>query len=225
MKKILGLTIAALLVMALVGGGTWAYFSDVETAAGNTFTAGTLNLQVGAADPATVAIAIGDDEDCAPGDSGNAADWDVENLGNLSGTLKVTFDSTITNNENTITEPETADGDITDPAGELGGNVKIAMWLDADEDGTWSTNDEYLPSSGGALVIYASPGLPTAAYDYIDNFSATEWDSTDGMPTLAALGGLDFMVDWDFATNETNDDSAQGDSCVFDIIFTLEQVP
>ena len=31
MKKILGLTVAAILVMALVGGGTWAYFRDVET--------------------------------------------------------------------------------------------------------------------------------------------------------------------------------------------------
>ena len=44
MKKILGLTIAALLVMALVGGGTWAYFSDVETSTGNILTAGTLDL-------------------------------------------------------------------------------------------------------------------------------------------------------------------------------------
>ncbi len=46
MKKILGLTVAALLVMALVGGGTWAYFSDVETSTGNTFAAGTLDLKL-----------------------------------------------------------------------------------------------------------------------------------------------------------------------------------
>jgi len=44
MKKILGLTIAALLVMALVGGGTWAYFSDVE-AATELFSAGTIDLE------------------------------------------------------------------------------------------------------------------------------------------------------------------------------------
>ena len=36
MKKILGLAVAALLVMGLVGGGTWAYFSDTETSTGNT---------------------------------------------------------------------------------------------------------------------------------------------------------------------------------------------
>jgi predicted ribosomally synthesized peptide with SipW-like signal peptide len=28
MKKILGLSVAAMMIMALVGGGTWAYFSD-----------------------------------------------------------------------------------------------------------------------------------------------------------------------------------------------------
>ena len=44
MKKILGLTIAALLVMALVGGGTWAYFSDVETTSDSTLTAGIMDL-------------------------------------------------------------------------------------------------------------------------------------------------------------------------------------
>jgi spore coat-associated protein N len=46
MKKILGLSIAALLVIGLVAGGTWAYFSDTEASTGNTFTAGTLNLKL-----------------------------------------------------------------------------------------------------------------------------------------------------------------------------------
>ncbi|NLE08228.1 MAG: hypothetical protein GX631_03110, partial [Dehalococcoidales bacterium] len=44
MKKILGLSVAALMVMGLVGGGTWAYFSDTEESTGNIFTAGTLDL-------------------------------------------------------------------------------------------------------------------------------------------------------------------------------------
>ena len=44
MKKIVGLTIVALLVIGLVGGGTWAYFTDTEESTGNSFTAGFLNL-------------------------------------------------------------------------------------------------------------------------------------------------------------------------------------
>ncbi len=48
MKKILGLTVAALMVMGLVGGGTWAYFSDPETTENNVFTAGKLDISFGA---------------------------------------------------------------------------------------------------------------------------------------------------------------------------------
>ena len=44
MKKIIGLTIAAIIVIALAGVGTFAYFSDTETSANNTITAGTLDL-------------------------------------------------------------------------------------------------------------------------------------------------------------------------------------
>ena len=50
MKKILGLTIAALLVMGMVGGGTWAYFSDTEASTNNSLTAGTLDLNVDGGD-------------------------------------------------------------------------------------------------------------------------------------------------------------------------------
>lgn len=44
MKKILGLGVVALLVMALVAGGTLAYFSDYEVTADNVLTAGTLDI-------------------------------------------------------------------------------------------------------------------------------------------------------------------------------------
>ncbi|MFC1939138.1 TasA family protein [Chloroflexota bacterium] len=49
MKKILGLTVAALMVMGLVGGGTWAYFSDPESTANNVFTAGKLDISLSGA--------------------------------------------------------------------------------------------------------------------------------------------------------------------------------
>ncbi len=44
-KKVLGLTIAILLLSGMMGIGTWAYFSDFESAAGNAMTAGTLLLK------------------------------------------------------------------------------------------------------------------------------------------------------------------------------------
>ena len=45
MKKIMGLTIAFLLFLAMTGIGTWAYFQDPETSTGNVLTAGTLDLK------------------------------------------------------------------------------------------------------------------------------------------------------------------------------------
>ncbi|MBA7601486.1 hypothetical protein ES703_08561 [subsurface metagenome] len=46
MKKILSLTIAIVLIIGVVAGGTWAYFSDTETATGNVFTAGTIDISL-----------------------------------------------------------------------------------------------------------------------------------------------------------------------------------
>ncbi len=53
MKKILGLSIAAILVLGIVGVGTWALFSDTETSTGNILTAGTLDLKTNDADGVT----------------------------------------------------------------------------------------------------------------------------------------------------------------------------
>ncbi len=50
MKKVLGLTVALLLLSGMTGIGTWAYFSDTETSTGNQMTAGTLDLKTDDAD-------------------------------------------------------------------------------------------------------------------------------------------------------------------------------
>ena len=66
MKKIAGLTIAALLIIGLVGGGTYAYFSDTESSTGNTLTAGTLDLNIDGGDAAVTTFDV---SNVAPGDS------------------------------------------------------------------------------------------------------------------------------------------------------------
>ncbi len=228
MKKIVGLSVAALLIIGIIGGATFAYFSDTEIAVDNTLTAGTLNLQVGAADPCTESINLGTQID--PGDSGTAADWTVVNQGSMSGRLRVTFDSTITNNENTWTEPEenAVPPDATSGAdeGELGDFVDIAIWLDINESGSWDSGDKYLQSDGTVVDWVGAGPLPSAAYDAINNYSALDWDYTDGdgMPTMVSSDNLDFMVEYDFPS-DPNDDWAQSDSSVFDVTFVLEQIP
>jgi predicted ribosomally synthesized peptide with SipW-like signal peptide len=222
MKRVIGLTLAAIVIAGAAGGGTWAYFIDGETSQNNALTAGILDLQVGATDPCTESIDIG--VQLKPGSSGNAADWYVINLGSVSGTLKIEIGS-IANYENTRSEPEEAAGDTTAGAteGEFGDFADIAIWLDMDESGGWSSGDMYLRSDGTVVYWASGSSVPSAAYDDINNYAGTDWESVDGMPTIAGSGSLDFMVEYSFPS-DTNHDRAQSDSSVFDITFTLEQV-
>jgi predicted ribosomally synthesized peptide with SipW-like signal peptide len=97
MKKILGLTVAALMVMGLVGGGTWAYFSDTETIDDNPFAAGTLDLGLSETQSGTQTGSITgtfDGSAWAPGDSVNATIY-VNNEGSIEmSSVNITFATT-----------------------------------------------------------------------------------------------------------------------------------
>jgi predicted ribosomally synthesized peptide with SipW-like signal peptide len=93
MKKILGLSVAAILVMGLVGGGTWAYFSDTETSTGNFFAVGTLDLEVESENPLTSTLVDGSSAVLAPGDSFTPVSIDCTNVGNITGDLWVRLTS------------------------------------------------------------------------------------------------------------------------------------
>jgi len=222
-KKIIGLGIAVAVVIALVTTGTFALFSDTETADDNTFTAGTLDLQVGDNDPCTESVSLG--SDISPTDSGNAAIWLTKNIGSIAGDLSISLGA-ITNNENTRSEVETAAGDTTDGAtsGELGGLLKVAFWMDVDKDASWSSGDYYLPSTSGTKVSWSSgTTLPTAAYAILDDYGSDSW--TDVQTSIA--GGTDignFRIEYDFPDGGSSDNVAQSDDCVFDITFDLEQI-
>ncbi len=206
MKKILGLTIAALLVMALVGGGTWAYFSDPEYSSGNMLTAGTLDLTLdgGNADIEVIEASV---SNVAPGDS-NSEYVTLAAAGTLAGELDILF-SVITNvNGSGGTEYELAG------SGELGANATIAVWIDVDESGTWNTGDIELEPAG------ADPFDSDSTLDgaTIDSFDSVSWDDIH----LGTFSGSDrFYIDWDVDVSVGND--IQGDSVSFDITFTLEQ--
>lgn len=221
MKKIIILMFSVLLFLGLTAGGTWAFFSDTESSTGNAIIAGSLDLRVGAADPCTESIDLG--YQIQPGMSGNAADWTVTNLGNISGSLSVAIGS-ITNNENTRTEPEEAAGDTTSGAaeGELGDFVDIAVWLDMNQSSVWDAGDMYLKSDGTVVNWTSGSTVPAAAYDDINNYAGIDWELADGMPTLSGSTDLDFMVEYSFPS-DANDNRTQSDSCVFDITFVLEQ--
>ena len=97
MKKILGLTIAALMVMGLVGVGTWAYFSDTETIGDNQFLAGTLDLGLDTTsgqDPVGSISGTFSASDWAPGDTSTATVY-VNNEGSIPMTsVNISFANT-----------------------------------------------------------------------------------------------------------------------------------
>ena len=104
MKKILGLTVAALLVMGLVGGGTWAYFNDPEAVAENAFQAGTIDLHVNSEMSWSGTIGW---VDVAPGTSDTLA---FENAGTINGVLTFTTSGMANLIES---DDETEDGSAT----------------------------------------------------------------------------------------------------------------
>jgi predicted ribosomally synthesized peptide with SipW-like signal peptide len=215
-KKILLLATALIAVIATMGVGTWAYFNDTATATSNTITAGTLSLTVNGDGDGTIApFDIGGANGLAPGDTGNAATWEMVNTGTISAILKIEV-GTIDNFE----------ADDTTPSTSLKGMLKVAMWVDVDKDGTWSSGDYYLNPTTEAKVAWASgstlPTGATGAYDYI---SAFDGDVFDNLATVAggSTSAGNFRVEYDFYDDNTDQNAAQGEIIHTDLTFTLTQ--
>ncbi len=101
MKKILGLSIAALLIIGLVAGGTWAFFSDTETSGGNQFSAGTLDLKLSdtnETDQDGVTASFGGST-LKPGDTVGPSTVTLKNTGTLTADhVDIKFQNTVTDN-------------------------------------------------------------------------------------------------------------------------------
>ena len=202
MKKILGLTVAALLVMALVGGGTWAYFSDTETSSNNTFTAGTLDLTL------TDASEDGTDAETAtwvfsgmkPTDSGTAT-LTINNAGNIAGFLDLSSVALVETEETNPESETNIEGD-----GDLGGLLKVWMFWDKDGDGTFDEGDD--ANIYGTSEEYATFSGIAAAYD------------ADRAIAAAAADGITMKYSW---PTSANDNDAQGDAISFSFLVELDQ--
>ena len=206
MKKILGLTVAALIVIALVGAGTWAYFSDTESSADNSLTAGTLDLNWNGDND--TGVATFSETTKAPGDSGTGSKT-LANAGSLSGELDVAI-STITNTGGAGgTEFEGGDG-------ELGGVALMVAYVDVDQSGTFNTGDIELNTTGANA--WATTTNEELTYATVDSYDSVSWDAVQ---TMIASAADDFIVLWQIPTSAGN--SIQGDSISFDVTFTLEQ--
>jgi len=190
------------LVGSLVGAGVSAYFSDVETSTGNTFTAGTLNLQVGSADPCTEHFEL---TGFPPGAEWYAADWTLKNDGSLPGSLDITF-SNIVDSDNGINEPEEADpGEDGTEDGELAEVLELLMYIDEND------NDAY--DEGTDTLIYDGFVKPGLEGEQLSNYAmAANYGSGNDKA---------FRIEWSVDSGIGN--RIQSDSTGFDIEFELLQ--
>ena len=88
-KKIIGLTIATMLMLSMVGIGVFAYFSDTEVSASNSLSAGTLDLKTNDADGVTQTLY---GSNLQPGGTAGPSTITLKNAGSTSGaTLGIVF--------------------------------------------------------------------------------------------------------------------------------------
>ena len=210
MKKIIGLTIAALLIIGMVGAGTWAYFSDTEESTGNTFTAGSLDLNpyiegTGPGGKTTVNYYpdAGNNEifgnvvfdNLVPGDSGSIT-WQLTNDGTIDGDFLVA--ALVETYENTELEPEGTEGNNGDGDGDL---------------------DEYLEvriSRGGIYLVGSA-----STYGPLELLEGALDEDT---MVLAANGGqVTYLLEWQIDGGVGN--VIMSDSAEIDLTFTLDQIP
>jgi predicted ribosomally synthesized peptide with SipW-like signal peptide len=222
MKKILISFMLIGLVLVIIGGGTWAYFSDTEVSSGNSFTAGTLNLipsTSGTGPTGKYTVTAGGDGingnvvfvRLAPGDSGSIT-WALSNNGNLNGTL--TISSTATFSENGSNEPEAA--------------------VLSNNNGSDGDLDEYL----GVRLKRGATYILGDASNYVP-FSGLQSILNSESQSMAASGSLTYVLEWQIATDikgagvdgkfgtaddiQVDDNVIQSDTATVDVSLNLTQ--
>lgn len=208
-------------LISLVIGSTYSFFQDIETSEGNTFTAGSLNLQVGDEDPSTVKFTL---QDIKPGDSGNAANWNIKNTGSIAGSLTITV-CRIADYENERIEPEEEAGDTSTGIiqGELSYYIKVSMWLDMNKDGKWSDGDVAFvidkSSTWGKKVVREDGEPATVPTEYFRWYAGRTWKNIIKMEPGS---DFNFMIDYNFPSSPT-DDRTQTDKSLVAFVFNLVQ--
>jgi len=87
MKVVLiGLMVTAV-AGGLIGGGLFAYFSDVETGTHNTFTAGTIDIAVDGENPWNSSCTVSYPAGCEPGSEGCLTDFKPSEWGEIEFTI------------------------------------------------------------------------------------------------------------------------------------------
>ena len=201
MKKILVSVMVIAMVAGLIGAGISAFFSDTETSTGNTFTAGTLDLQVkdnneGWGDGVTATWTM---SNMKPGDelTGTVEQVDLRNVGSVSAS---TVDITVIN---TVIDPPGPESDTE------AGTTDMDWFMEV----TWM---EYEDGTGVIQCLALFSDVNSNGWKDLDDL---ENDPITGLP--APMGTGRFQLNLRFHPSADND--FQGDTLVSDFVFTLNQ--
>lgn len=217
MKKILfSLAVIGVVSTAAIGA-TWAAFSDTEVIAGNTFAAGSLDLELG--DMVSLPFEL---LGIAPGDTGEGKVTLTAAQGDGSLDIRIT---NLVEAEDGCLEPETEAGDsgASCGAGDLGLVLSMTMFLDVDQDGVYNqaNGDIELEYSGNTNT---TGGLQVAQ---MRDFEGKDWsdDLLVDLPSLATDGPVDLVINWNFPHDGYAKPDAifMTDTLAFDVEITLNQ--
>lgn len=238
MKKILVSLVTILAVSVATFSATQALFSDTETSEGNTFTAGSLDLTVnGSNDPLSVLFTA---EDLLPGVTKNAGTVAVTNAGSIPGKFTLML-SNVNSNENSLLEPETADGDVEDQEidptgynantgdGELWDMLSLTLYVDTNNDGVMQWNEPVIVNAvhtdmttGGGFRILLDQDLGTA--DLAHGFDGIINPGQTVHVGLLVKFKDDSQLKSQPQYNGLTNNMAMTDDVSFDLIFGLEQI-
>lgn len=181
-------------------GGTVAYFSDTETSTGNTFTAGTLNLNLTDAsengtESETATWVFGN---IAPGGSGGAI-LTVQNTGSINGYLDLSSISA-TNVEGTNPESETSSGTV------LSDKLLVYMFWDVNGNGVYDAGDTY---------VYGTAGTPLALSGISSSYNSNY--------AIVGPSTTYLSMNWTWTSTATDND-VQGDITTLTFTVELDQI-
>jgi len=202
MKKSLLSLAMIVLVGVLAIGATVAQFFDTETSNGNTFTAGTLDLNVDGGNTNVVKFTVNN----MHVGSQRIGTWRLRNVGSINGFLDLQ-NIAVTSQENACLDPETEAGDVTcdNPGagqGEMQNLVSLSkLFWDNDCDG-WVGVGE------------------TSVYDGKVGSIASDYDLNRA---LAAGAEQCLTGQFNWWSNGASDNLGQGDSMTMDMTFELAE--
>lgn len=179
---------------SLVVGATRAYFSDTETSTGNTFAAGTLDLNVDGGNTNVVKFTV---TDMKPGDT-QTGTWTLRNAGSIAGYLDLHSIAQV-HGAGTTTEPELAEENPD--VGTLGSLLTANLFVDTNGNGV-------------------QDGVEPTIYSGSLGGMASEYPDLDLSLAAGATNYVTLVLNW---TPSANDNKGQGDTVNLGMTFELGQ--